>query len=318
MVDSSPEDGVGGQSPDAAFALLGDETRMAILEALWEEYEPGPADDPISFSRLRELVDVSPSSRFNYHLGELVGTFVRKTDEGYVLAPAGHRVVRSVVAGGITDDASFERAVLDVACPYCGAPVEARHRNEQLDISCSACSGMVAGEGITEGSLLLQVFPPAGVRERSPDAAIRVALQYVYLRVQAAIEGVCPECAGTVVESVTVCEEHDAGEGLCPACDSRHAVSPRRTCRNCKFTTIYPVWFSTLSDPDVEAFCRRHGVDPGPALTWETWSALTPVRTRVASEDPLEIAVTIALGDESVTATLDGEMDVVDVTGERV
>ena len=310
-----PDGGDGGAPPDAAFALLGDETRMAILEALWEANEPGPREDPVSFSRLREMVDVTPSSRFNYHLGELVGNFVRKTDGGYVLAEAGNRVVRAVMAGAITGETSFEPVELDVACPFCGAPTEAHHRTELLDVSCTECEGMLGGEAVPEGSLLLQVVPPAGVTGRTPEAAARAALQYVYLRVQATVEGVCPECAGTVSGSLTVCEDHDASDGLCPACDSRYAAWPRRTCDNCKFSTIYPVWFRALSHPEVAALCRRHEVDPGPALSWETWAALTPVGTRVAATDPLAVEVTLSLGDESVTATLDRSMDVVDVSG---
>jgi len=240
---------------------------------------------------------------------------IEETDGGYVLAEAGNRVVRAVMAGAITGETSFEPVELDVACPFCGAPTEAHHRTELLDVSCTECEGMLGGEAVPEGSLLLQVVPPAGVTGRTPEAAARAALQYVYLRVQATVEGVCPECAGTVSGSLTVCEDHDASDGLCPACDSRYAAWPRRTCDNCKFSTIYPVWFRALSHPEVAALCRRHEVDPGPALSWETWAALTPVGTRVAATDPLAVEVTLSLGDESVTATLDRSMDVVDASG---
>jgi hypothetical protein len=302
-----------GGSPEAAFALLGDEVRMAILEALWEAYDPGPDDDPISFSRLRERVDVTPSSRFNYHLGELVGQFVRKTGDGYVLSEAGNRVVRAVMAGAITEESTFDRAELALACPLCGAPLEARHGEELLNVACTSCPGLMAGESLPTGTLVLQVFPPAGVVGRAPEEAVRAFLRYVYLRVASTIEGVCPECAGVVGGSVSVCEDHDAGDGLCSTCDSRHPAWPRRTCRNCKFSTIYPVWFRALSHPGVAAFCRRHGVDPGPALTWEAWAALAPVDVAVERTDPLAVAVTVELDGEAVTATLDEEMAVVDV-----
>lgn len=303
-----------GGRPEVAFALLGDETRMAILEALWEEYEPGPDDDPISFSRLRERVEVAPSSRFNYHLGELVGGFVRKTGDGYVLSESGNRVVRAVMAGAITEGSSFDRAELDLACPLCGAALEARHGDELLNVACTSCPGMMAGESLPAGTLVLQVFPPAGVEDRTPEEAVRAFLRYVYLRVASTIEGVCPECAGVVSGSVSVCRDHEAGDGLCGACGSRHPVWPRRTCQNCKFSTIYPAWFRALSHPTVAAFCRRHGVDPGPALTWETWAALAPVDVSLAGTDPPSVAVTVELGGEAVTATLDEGMAVVDVT----
>jgi hypothetical protein len=305
--------GDGGTSPEAAFALLGDETRMVILEALWEEYEPGPTDDPISFSRLRAKVDVTPSSRFNYHLGELVGRFVRKTDEGYVLGEAGFRVVRAVMAGAITDDAVFERVELDLPCPLCGAPTVARNRNELLNVACTECPGLVTDGSVPDGTLVLQVFPPAGQQDRTPAAAARAFLPYVYLRVRTMLEGVCPECAGTVSGSLDVCEDHGLDDGeendeLCPACGTRYPVWPRLTCDNCKFSTIYPPWFRVLSVPAVASFCRDHGVDPGPALTWETWRALATVDTRVVATDPLVVEVTFEVDDETVTATVEGSL----------
>jgi hypothetical protein len=299
----------GGTTPEAAFALLGDETRMAILEALWEEYEPGPADDPISFSRLRAKVEVTPSSRFNYHLGELVGRFVRKTDEGYVLAEAGFRVVRAVMAGAITDDATFEGVELDLACPLCGAPTAAHNRNELLNVACTECPGLVADESLPEGTLVLQVFPPAGQQDRTPAAATRAFLPYVYLRVRTMLQGICPECAGTVSGSLDVCEDHELPGGsdeLCRSCGTRYPVWPRLICDNCKFSTIYPPWFRALAVPEVAAFCRDHGVDSGPALTWETWRALGAVDTRVVSTGPLVVEVTFEVDDETVTATMEG------------
>jgi DNA-binding transcriptional ArsR family regulator len=76
--------------PADAFALLADETRVAILRALaesWNEAGFGAAYG-LSFSELRERVGVRDSSRFNYHLQRLTGRFARKTDEGYVFGYA--------------------------------------------------------------------------------------------------------------------------------------------------------------------------------------------------------------------------------------
>lgn len=73
---TAADEGGAGLSPDDAFGLLGNETRLAILQAL------GDAADPLSFSELRDRVWVSDSGQFNYHLDQLTGPFVGQTDEG--------------------------------------------------------------------------------------------------------------------------------------------------------------------------------------------------------------------------------------------
>lgn len=76
-----------------AFELLGEETRLGIIDAL---YAANPADDDeaIRFSRLREAVGVQDTGQFNYHLNRLLGTFVVRTEDGYVLSSAGEAVGR--------------------------------------------------------------------------------------------------------------------------------------------------------------------------------------------------------------------------------
>lgn len=105
-----------------ALEALGNEHRIAILRTLAE------TNGPLSFSELRKRVGIDDTGRFNYHLKELLGRFVRETDEGYQLGYAGERVVvavgdiepqAAVTAGdgGTTaDDAARER------CPVCGEP----------------------------------------------------------------------------------------------------------------------------------------------------------------------------------------------------
>jgi DNA-binding transcriptional ArsR family regulator len=50
--------------PAEAFAVVGNETRLAILEALWRSPER-----PVTFSDLRRRVGMRDSAQFNYHLG---------------------------------------------------------------------------------------------------------------------------------------------------------------------------------------------------------------------------------------------------------
>jgi hypothetical protein len=82
--------GAAGERATEAFATLGNETRLSILLALWEAYEPFVATNAVAFSELRERVGMRDSGQFNYHLDKLRGHFVRKTDAGYELRRAGH------------------------------------------------------------------------------------------------------------------------------------------------------------------------------------------------------------------------------------
>lgn len=60
-----------------AFALLGDETRVAMIEALVDESRTSLDNPRLSVSDLRERIGRPDSGQFNYHLDKLVGHFVR-------------------------------------------------------------------------------------------------------------------------------------------------------------------------------------------------------------------------------------------------
>ncbi|MFC6736862.1 DUF7347 domain-containing protein [Halolamina salina] len=104
--------------PTDALAVLGDETRIAILRAL------AAADEPLSFSELRRRADVRDPGRFNYHLSKLREYFVREVDGGYALREAGSRVV---AAAGVAGTSAAEPDLVDDSpdsepstCPVCG------------------------------------------------------------------------------------------------------------------------------------------------------------------------------------------------------
>ena len=72
------------------FTLLSNETRVRIVVAL-DASEAG-----LRFSELRARVGVRDAGRFNYHLERLRGRLVTKSDDGYVLTPAGERAASLV------------------------------------------------------------------------------------------------------------------------------------------------------------------------------------------------------------------------------
>lgn len=87
-------------APSEAFGVLASEVRVAVLCHLLAAER---ADEtPRSFSELQAATDVDTSAGFAYHLRQLDGHFVRRTEEGYALAPAGRRAARAVVEGTFT------------------------------------------------------------------------------------------------------------------------------------------------------------------------------------------------------------------------
>ncbi len=119
-----------------AFSLLADETRVQILLALFDR------DDPCAFSELRAHTGVADSGRFNYHLGELVGTFVRKESvqgtTGYTLSYAGNRIIGACASGTFTRDLTVESQVLAASCVRCDTQLELQYESEQLSVACNS------------------------------------------------------------------------------------------------------------------------------------------------------------------------------------
>lgn len=99
-----------------ALDALANEHRIEILRVLAD------ADEPLAFSDLRESVGMYDTGRFNYHLTELCGQFVRETDGGYELGYRGERVV--LAAAGLDSEGATALAEQtnrdDDECPVCG------------------------------------------------------------------------------------------------------------------------------------------------------------------------------------------------------
>lgn len=60
------------------------------------------------------------TSKLSYHLGELMGTFLRKGEDGYSFTHAGEQIVRFVLSGNYEQPREFELTETDGRCPFCG------------------------------------------------------------------------------------------------------------------------------------------------------------------------------------------------------
>lgn len=304
-------------SPDDAFAVLGNDTRMAILQTL------GDADETLAFSELRDRVGMRDSGQFNYHLEQLVGHFVNQRDEGYELRQAGRRIIEAVLSGAVTDTPVIELTDVDAPCILCGAPVKLRYREESVQLYCTECAGYF-DESVVEDSSIGNILadptvqgylgelslPPAGIQGRTPGEVVETAHIWSRLELQVFHRGICPRCSATVDESVRICENHDAADGVCDECGYRNATMLHGNCTNCLYEGTGAVHMKCWTNTEVLAFLTAHGELPfDPNYTvGRVWDE------DILSVDPFKAEYTYTVDDDMLTVTVDDDLSVVEVT----
>lgn len=290
-----------GLSPEDAFGILGNEIRMNVL------YELGQAPDPLSFSTLREAVGIEDPGQFNYHLEQLRGHFIRQTDEGYALRRPGRRMVEAVLSGAVTEAPRVDRTELEWACFYCGStPIEIEYREEQVGVYCRSCPGSFAGADADADALpaerrrlFYNHLPPAGVTDRTPEELVITSVHWSAMEVMHLSVGICPRCSAPVERSATICEDHDATDGLCDRCQRRFGGLQHVTCQNCIFEATTPIGTAFVAHPKLLDLLRTHDINPISPRDRRAHEMLMDYDETVHSTDPLEIELTFTLeGDE--------------------
>lgn len=304
-----------GASIDEAFQLLADDTRLAILQALWEAYDPMDST-PMKFSDLRERVAVDDPGRLNYHLGELTTHFIRRTENGYELREAGKRIMRVVISGTAMDEVSVEPTEIDVSCLFCGGSTEIGYEDGLLSHRCLQCTSRCVSE-YPPGLLSQQELPPAGLLDRTTDDIYLSNRVWIKHREASVMDGVCPECSGRMpVESIRICDNHQPNptdEEVCGGCGSIFWGRVHHVCDVCKFHMQLPTLLYPPTHPAVLAFYYEHGIEFDYA-SHEQRAHLLEYREEVISEDPLRIRTTIPLKGDELTITFDEQMTVRDVS----
>jgi len=315
-IRSTSEIELDGLAPEEAFSILGNEMRLDIVRALWSagalrEYEEvDDADATISFSELRQAVDIRDNGQFNYHLSKLVPHFVRRTDGGYRLSEPGKRIARTVVAtsGGQPDLSAGVRTT----CPLCGSSVTAAYDEQWLRFSCTECDGMF-GDVAPDGAIFYAGFPAAGLNGRSPDHALEAGLYRCMLDLAYLMRGVCRECAGPIASSVSVCESHDAsGDGSCLTCGTPFVAWVTLRCEGCRFTKRLPIELCVMGLTPVIGALYDRGIDVLSPSFGDLVGAIATLFRTTVTHDPLQVTVAIEDELDRLTLTFDDEMTLVD------
>lgn len=319
MATEPDEEGAEPLEPDDAFALLGNETRVQILEAL------AGAEAPLAFSALHDRVDMRDSGQFSYHLDKLLGHFVEAADDGYELRRAGERVVEAILSGAVTEDPVMEPTPIDEPCHLCGGTREVSFRQERVATYCTECAGMYPGDNVPErvdvpegyGFLGYLDLPPAGVQDRTASEVHRAARTWNLSERLPAAAGVCPRCSATLETSLNVCEDHDASEGLCSECGNRYTFGSYMACTNCPFSQGGVFSLALLGSTEMLDFLTTHGINPV-APTSERFNAVfMDYEETVHSLDPPEASFTFTADGDTLTLTIDDAGEIVEVFTRR-
>lgn len=284
-----------------AFALLGDETRVAIVRAL-----AGSKHDPMSFADLRERVGVEDSGRFNYHLGKLVDTFVEKVDEGYRLTYAGSRVVGAVYEGAYAAGDEVGPIDVDGACPTCGGGLNFHYADEYVRIECRECGKTPSRFG----------FPPGAIADRDPTELPGLLNRYILLLLHQLRAGFCINCSGPIEPRFDEGGDDTAadsdGADDCADDEPCH-LGATFECDRCHERATTSLSSILLTDPATVAFHYDHGVDIQSMAPWSlAWTAES--ESEQVSESPPRYAVTTTLDDERLRLVVDEQLQVVEAT----
>lgn len=280
--------------PEEVFGLLADDTRIEILGQLGET-----PDKTVSFSNLRERVGTADSGQFNYHLTQLQGSFVRKTDGGYTLTHAGQQVVGAIYAGTYTADATVDPVATGVECPVCESNLVAEYGDETTTISCEC------------GEPVEYFFPPGAVDEFDTENLPAAFYRWRYLDFQRTLAGFCPVCSGRIDGELLLDGDSRRATSL-PADAAAETAHVEFECKQCETSRRVLATSPVLVHPAVGGFLADHGIDVRTTPIWQIRDAIDRA-VALRSTDPPRVEVRFTCEDETVMAVVTGDGSVDDV-----
>lgn len=301
----------------AAFGALSDETRVSILRELYAAVRAERGHETaVSYSDLQRAVGAEDSGRFNYHLEQLVGRFVERTDDGYELREAGRAVARLLHRGTLTGGAEFEPRPVETACRLCGGPLRVAYDDQHLVVTCEDCPGVFGDHG-GGGLHAAMDVPPSAVGNRDAAALLAVAVRRFEHRAAMSGGGTCPECCGRVRTELQVCAAHDPAPETwdyeprptepCAACGRVVPVVAATTCESCDRWRFGPPVVAAADDQTV----RRLLAERLPAGGWARFAAARWLPTGLRrGEDGWRVELSSPDGDGTVA--IDGSLSVVE------
>ncbi|MEF8806496.1 DUF7351 domain-containing protein [Natronomonas sp.] len=292
----------GAPSDDAssgsdAFRLVGNEIRTDILRALGDARVEQGHKPVFSFSELRDRTETDAgSSKFNYHLQELVGQYVERVEDGYQMRAEGRALYQTLRAGTFDSRESTLTVDADFDCYYCGTGVEATVDEGTVTVECPGCDYLYGIAGA----------PPGAIEDDT--VALEQVGAFYHHRHLGFARGVCVTC-GTepTIERVSPADV--------PFADGdRQELYVYRSCENCGDQRHLSLGTYLLSDPHLRAFCADHGVDVLSTPLWELEFAAIDRNVTVDASEPWEATLTVTYDDETLEIVVDEDLSVIERT----
>lgn len=293
-------------SQTEAFELLGNETRLAVIQELARHRRTNWRWDGLTFAELRKAVGVDDAGTFNYHLDQLRGYFVVKAGDEYVLNQRGLDVADAVLAGMYGEQSVERRAATDLSCPACRESLDAVYEDGLISLRCERHGRMVATS-----------LPPGAVADRSMGTVVDAAFRDMRQDVEMAREGFCLHCWGRMHGQLAQSSplEHPGTGNDLSADPGDHDRFPLAVfgCERCETVFWTQPSGTLLGHPAVVSFYHDHGVDV---------TGVPFVDDRVADAFAGHemqgdgVAVSFARDGDRLTLTLDEHLEVVAVERE--
>jgi hypothetical protein len=272
-------------APEEAFSLLGNETRVGILRALWDA-----TDQQATFSALYDAVEIDDTGQFNYHLGKLVGTFARQTETGYELTFAGEQVIGAVLSGAYTDSGNIDPIDIDDPCHHCDGQIRAHYNNEHVRIACDDCGMLVTAFGV----------PPGILDDRDRADLPFVFSQWIKSEYIQVLSGFCSACTGPINTTI---DDDPNGQF--------RTLSVEHRCTRCGRTLSSVLGSTFIDHPTVIRFHDQHGIDLRTTPLWQVGWFFEDHAT-IVSENPLRIRITATIDDDTLSLLVDDDLTVIE------
>jgi DNA-binding transcriptional ArsR family regulator len=235
----------------APFSTLSNETRLRIVDTLYEETAAEEMADACSYSTLREAASVDDNGNFNYHLDRLRDRFVEKADDGYRLTFAGFEVAKSLRADAWRDHEVRGPVEVEQSSPVVdGRPLYVTYED-----------GLVHVHAADEEPVFRIAVRPAGAAVRGAEELVDVMAAMLRDAIESAHRGVCPYCHAPPDRSI---ESSDTG---------RWRWQFVADCPECGPLFELPVGAAVVRHPAVVSFYWERGIDVRDRRLWtlELW-----------------------------------------------
>ncbi|ERH01947.1 MAG: hypothetical protein J07HN6_01508 [Halonotius sp. J07HN6] len=285
-----------GASPVESFGLIAHDVRAEIVRTLGDAREGRGPPAVLSFAQLRSrcAADVG-SSKFNYHLQELLGSIIERRDGGYSLRHPGTLLYRTIRAREYGDHRPVGPEGIGVDCHHCGTAVEATYIGSKYTVECPGCDTIYD----------MTLVAPGAVKDDDSDPnTIERLDEWVRHARRGFARGVCPTCANGLTTQLIKPENT-----FFPRPDLRSGFV-HRSCDHCTDMRYLTVGEILRLRPIIAEFFARRNRPVWTTPLWDLAFAATDLSTTVCARNPWTFKLVLTAGGDTIKVRLDDSLTV--------